>query len=280
MKVCDNIDRHPERGTHVRRPWNREIDAHFSADVETDGPIPGGRWRLRLGGLKIGFVQVSLKQEFYGLPGAWRGRGVMKVLSVSVVVGALTTLTGQVVQGPAAPVGRNRGLDADLAAIERLHQRDIAATLSRDPVALTDLWTDDAVRLGPGQRADVGKQAIRESSERWSARPAFKVLTYVPETKDLTILDGWAVEWGYFTASYVESPSGEPKQIRGTRLVVLKKLPDGNWKTFRGMGTVVDAVTALAPAAPTGSKTGRAADLAAIENAHAFAHQVWPTSLI
>ena len=62
------------------------------------------------------------------------------------------------------------------------------------------------------------------------------MLTYVPETKDLTILDGWAVEWRYFTASIGESPGGEPKQIRGTVLLVLKKLPDGSWKCFRGMG--------------------------------------------
>ena len=199
----------------------------------------------------------------------------MKVLSVAVVVGALTALAGQVVQGPAASAGSDRGRDADLAAIEKLHQQDIAATLSRDPVALTDLWTDDAVRLGQGRPAEVGKQAIRESNERWSARPGVKVLTYVPETKDLTIWDGWAVEWGYFTGSYVESPGGEPKQIRGTRLMVLKKLPDGSWKCFRGMGTqCCRRAAALAgqvvqgPAASAGSDRGRDADLAAIEKLH------------
>ena len=63
------------------------------------------------------------------------------------------------------------------------------------------------------------------------------MLTFVPETKDLTILDGWAVEWRNFTASFVESPGGEPKQVRGTVLGVHKKLPDGSWKYFRGMGT-------------------------------------------
>jgi len=124
----------------------------------------------------------------------------------------------------------------DKAGIEKFHQRDIAATLSRDPVALTDLWTDDAVRLGPGRPAEVGKRAIRESNERWSALPGVKVQSYVPETKDLTIRKGWAVEWGYITGSYVESPGGEVKQIRGTRLMVLKKMPDGSWKCFRGMG--------------------------------------------
>jgi ketosteroid isomerase-like protein len=124
----------------------------------------------------------------------------------------------------------------DIARIEKLREQDIAATLSRDTVALTDLWTDDAVRLSPGQPAEVGKKAIRESNERWSARPGVKVLSYVPETRDLTILDGWAVEWGNFTGSYVESAGGEVKQIRGNRLMVLKRLPDGSWKYFRGMG--------------------------------------------
>src|SRR5438046_10747193 len=67
----------------------------------------------------------------------------------------------------------------DMAGIEKLRQQDIAATLSRGPVALTDLWTDDAVRLSPGQPAEVGKQASGEGSEGWSERPRFKRLTYV-----------------------------------------------------------------------------------------------------
>jgi ketosteroid isomerase-like protein len=192
------------------------------------------------------------------------------VRSVAVVVGALTALAGQVVQGPSPSAGSEKGRDADVAAIEKLHKQDVAATLSRDPVTLTDLWTDDAIRLGQGRPAEVGKQAIRESNERWSARPGVKVLTYVPETKDLTILDGWAVEWGYITGSYVESPGAEPKQIGGTRLMVLKKLPDGSWKCFRGMGgptftAPLAGPVVQRPAASAGSDKGRDADLAAFE---------------
>jgi uncharacterized protein (TIGR02246 family) len=95
---------------------------------------------------------------------------------------------------PEAPFPTGPTADANRAAIEKLHQQDIAATLSRDPGALADLWTEDAVRLGQGRPAEVGQRASRESNERWSARPGVKVLTYVPETKDLTIWDGWAVE--------------------------------------------------------------------------------------
>jgi hypothetical protein len=92
--------------------------------------------------------------------------------------------------------------------------------------------------MGIGKPAEVGKQAIRESNERGiRARQGLKVLSYVPETKDLTFLDdGWAVEWRTFTASFVESPGGEPREIRGTVLGVFKKLPDGRWKVFRAIG--------------------------------------------
>ena len=150
-------------------------------------------------------------------------------------VSAVLTLHGGHSSGVSA--GRDASRAADLAAIEKLRQQDIAATLSRDPVALTDLWSDDAIRIGVGQPADVGKQAIRASNDRQTANKDFKVLSYVPEIKDFTFLDGgWAVEWRTFTASYVESPGGEVKQIRGTVLGVWKKLPDGSWKAFRGMG--------------------------------------------
>lgn len=199
----------------------------------------------------------------------------MKLLSVAVIVGSVTAFAENVAQRPTALVGSDQAREADLAAIAKLHQQDVAATLSRNPAALTDLWTEDAIRLGPGQPAEVGKPAIRASNERWAARPGLKVLTYAPETKDLTLWDGWAVAWGYFTGSYVDSTGGEPKQVRGARLWVLRRLPDGGWKCFRAMVTpiapLVGARTQLAapllqaPTAFAGNGRGHDADRAAIE---------------
>jgi ketosteroid isomerase-like protein len=98
------------------------------------------------------------------------------------------------------------------------------------------LWTDDAVRLGPVPPADVGKQAIRESNERQTAK-GFKVLSYVPENKEMIFLDdGWEVEWRPYTFSFTTSAGGAPVHIRGLVLGVHKKLPDGTWKGFRGAG--------------------------------------------
>ena len=80
----------------------------------------------------------------------------------------------------------------DLAAIEKFRRQDVAATLSRDTAALTELWTDDAVRLGAPADADIGKEAIRATNERQkAATPELRVLSYVPENKELTVTDGW-----------------------------------------------------------------------------------------
>jgi ketosteroid isomerase-like protein len=102
---------------------------------------------------------------------------------------------------------------------------------------LTAYYTDDAVRLGPVPPAEVGKQVIFESNQRLTANKDFKVLSYVPEYKELIFLDGgWAVEWRPFTGSFITSPGGAPVHARGMGLIVYKKLPDGNWKCFRGAG--------------------------------------------
>lgn len=170
----------------------------------------------------------------------------MRLHAVIVVVCA-TALGGGVLHDPAVAAGSQPDRAADLAAIEKLRQQDIAATVARDPVALTDFWTDDAIRLGVGAPPEIGKQTIRASNERQTANKNFKVLSYVPETKDFTFLDGgWAVEWRSYTAAYVESPGGEAKHARGTVLAVFKKLPDGSWKIFRSLGSIEPGTPAKA----------------------------------
>ena len=129
------------------------------------------------------------------------------------------------------------GTAADHATIDKLRKQDVISTLARDPVALTAFYTDDAVRLGPSPPAEVGKQTIRESNERQTANKGFKVLSYIPDYKELIFLKAnFAVEWREFTASYITSPSGEPAHVHGAVLIVYKKTPVVGWKCFRAMG--------------------------------------------
>jgi len=124
----------------------------------------------------------------------------------------------------------------DLAGIERLHQQDVAATVPGDAKLLADTWTEDAVRINPGGRVDVGKAAIRAADERAEVRhPKGQVVTYVPVIKDVRVAGEWAFEWGTFSASYKETPTADLQLVHGTVLRVLRKQGDGTWKFARIM---------------------------------------------
>lgn len=134
------------------------------------------------------------------------------------------------------PKSRSAATDTEMVGIERLHELDAAATLSRDPTAIADLWTDDAVRLEPGGAAEIGRQMIRVNNEKSNLNhPGFKILSYTPEIKSVEVSDGWAFEWGYFSASFQEAPNGPAKTLRGKLLRVLRKQNDGSWKFARVM---------------------------------------------
>lgn len=93
--------------------------------------------------------------------------------------------------GPAVAAGSQPDRAADLAAIEKLRQQDIAATVARDPVALTDLWTDDAIRLG------VGAPSQARSSRPTAA--GFRVARVSPL-------------WDPFRTSVVEGVKAQPRR--------------------------------------------------------------------
>lgn len=126
--------------------------------------------------------------------------------------------------------------DAARAAIEKLHQQDVAATLTQDPKALADLFTENAVLLEPENAPVIGRNAILAANEQDKvSRPDSKVLGYKPEIKDLQIRGNWAFEWDTFEGSYKESEKGEVKNFRAKALRVLERQPDGSWKFSRVM---------------------------------------------
>jgi uncharacterized protein (TIGR02246 family) len=157
----------------------------------------------------------------------------MRLTSIFVIIAFLGGLAvGYFARS--AGMGTPKRMDthaADLAAIEKLHQEDVAVTLSQNPKGLVDIFTEDAVRLMPGQPPVVGKEAIQADNEKNRADyPGFKVLSYAPDYKDIQIADGSACEWGEFEAQYKLSPGGPPVNVRMKALRVLKRQKDGSWK--------------------------------------------------
>jgi ketosteroid isomerase-like protein len=119
----------------------------------------------------------------------------------------------------------------DLAAIDKLHEADVVATLTQDPSALTALWSDDGVNLGFPCAPVVGIKAMREAYAKFRADyPDFQVLRYAPNIKDLQVANGWAIEVINGESMYKLSAKGNPVTVKGEALRVLKRQSDGSWK--------------------------------------------------
>src|ERR1700720_1402600 len=104
----------------------------------------------------------------------------------------------------------------DKLAIERLHQQDIAATLTDNADELAKLWDENAVRLQANAPAEVSKAVIYAHDKHWhESLHGGKTLSYKPEIRDLQIVDGWAFEWDTFEVTYKESERAKPATIHG-----------------------------------------------------------------
>ena len=120
---------------------------------------------------------------------------------------------------------------ADRAAIEKLHNADVEATIKQDPSALTSLWSNNGANFGfPGPPV-VGTKAMAEAYAKMGADyPEFKVLDYVPVIRQVHIVDGWAIETVSFQATYQMSSKDKPVNVNDNGMRVLKRQNDGSWK--------------------------------------------------
>ncbi len=154
---------------------------------------------------------------------------------VTLLVFAAGLGIGYFARGIAGALQQRYTHKADIAAIERLHQEDIEATLTQDPKRLIDLWAEDAVRFTPGGPPTIGKQAIGTANDKFHAQyPGFKVLSYTSKYKSLQVGDGLACEWFEKKGEYKLSQESAPVSWQANGLLVLKRQSDGSWKAEYG----------------------------------------------
>ena len=126
---------------------------------------------------------------------------------------------------------RNDTHAADSTGIEKLHQRDIEATLAQDQQGLLDIWDQDAVRFNPGGAPAVGKQAIAADNEKAHAQyPNLKVLSYTAKYGNIQIEDGLAFEWGEHEGQYKPTPETTTASFNFKAAHLLRRQSDGSWK--------------------------------------------------
>jgi ketosteroid isomerase-like protein len=126
--------------------------------------------------------------------------------------------------------------DSARGEIEKLHQQDVAATVSSSVSGLVALWSDDGVLISQGDSPLVGKAAIQASlTEKFAKNPTMKVLKYEPEVKNLELVGDIAYEWGCFSVTQQGSATSKSVSFRGRFLRVLKLQANGSWKFTRVM---------------------------------------------
>lgn len=119
----------------------------------------------------------------------------------------------------------------DLAAIEKLHNADIDATVAQDLNALNSLWSEGAIKIDVPGSPVVGLGALKVMYEKFRANyPDFTVVKYAPVIAEVQIADGWAIEIGTFDATFKMSPKDEPVSVSDQGVRVLKRQNDGSWK--------------------------------------------------
>lgn len=124
-------------------------------------------------------------------------------------------------------------LQADLEAIEQLHQRDIAATKAYDVETLASLMSDDIVALPPGGKPTRGKETARKGLESGRAQmQEIEVIDYQQNWEEVHVAGDLAFEWGTFLSVF-RPKGGEVVTERHNVLRVLKRAADGSWRVHR-----------------------------------------------
>jgi ketosteroid isomerase-like protein len=162
------------------------------------------------------------------------GKLVITVVALGAAAGAVSVAQ------------EKRSTEQDRAGIERLHQQDLAATLSDKADELANLWDSDAVRIQPGRPAEVSKAVIYANDKRWEAsKGKHKILCGHMEIQDLQIAGDWAFEWAYFSLKE-NTAEGKVSTGQGKVLRVLHRQVDGSWKFSRVM-VIQDKERSAAP---------------------------------
>jgi len=123
---------------------------------------------------------------------------------------------------------------ADLAAIEKLHQADMAAARIHDITTLITLWTEDGILFLPGQEPILGRAAIWSyMQDQLPESQKYVISEYLHCFEEIQVSGDWAYEWGTFTGTYRLKSGGPERHERARLFRVLRRQQDGSWKCHR-----------------------------------------------
>jgi uncharacterized protein (TIGR02246 family) len=150
-----------------------------------------------------------------------RGWKALQVAALAVVLSGCAFTTG----APEEP-------KAEEAAIRRT-LADLEQRINRGDPGFVDIFTKDAVIIAPAAPDVVGFDAIRAMYTGMMKQVS---MTVHFSTDELAVAGDLAYERGTYTLRIVDKASGKVVQdVKNKHLHILKRQPDGTWKTWRMM---------------------------------------------
>ena len=151
-----------------------------------------------------------------------------KVIPAGVIW--LVTVTLVACGSPKSQAGR----EADLAAIETLHEVDMEASKEQDFETLESLLTKDIVMMAPGADFVRGLDAVRDQRRDLATEdPGIEILSYTFDFREVKVLGEYAFEWGTLSGR-TKQADGVVRDERYKLLRILRRGPDG-WKVHRAI---------------------------------------------
>ena len=134
--------------------------------------------------------------------------------------------------GTASSVPADRA--QDLAAIQALHEADVAAVMAGDADALLALWSPEPMALPPEGDILRGREAIATMLEPLRTRDErpWRTVEYVQDFVEVEILGDHAWDLGTVRTRMVHE-DGRELVLEGTLLRILRRSADGAWTVHR-----------------------------------------------
>ena len=142
---------------------------------------------------------------------------------------------------PAAATGGPDQAKADESAVRRVLAETEQRINQGDP-GFVDVFAKDAVIIAPESPDIVGFDAIRSL---YAGIMEQATMTVHVSTEEVAVAGDLAYEHGTYTLRITDKKSGKVLQdVKNKHLHILKRQPDGQWKTWRMM------VNSAEPASP------------------------------
>ncbi len=108
------------------------------------------------------------------------------------------------------------------------HQKYMEALRACDVATIVSLYCEDAVFMPPNEPSFFGRAEVKEWYDEYFQH--FQIAVFSQTERDVTILNGWAVERWAYMISIAPVVGGERIRDDGRSLIVWRRDADGVWR--------------------------------------------------